>query len=1030
MAMLSATSPLTFPAHLQHAIVNDTAFPQNISSAPPAVRRTSWISRSESPMPVSMSAGADPSRNTFSSKTFIPGSGVTPEGIDIGPQRRQSSIYYIKDSDEQAHRLRPPQSAPLTAPSNWSVFETAPSRIGSISNARDSLRSSSSLSNHTSRLSRRVSQPTAALLSLPSEEEEDWTIRAESIITLPSPQKDPSAVRQSLRDSKHLQIQTHIQTRINETPPISAPVILPSHRDSVQLSSSRPSSRQSSIPPSPPSIQSRPTTPAPALLFALASDNADEVQRVLESNSQNNTVKSGSEQPQVGANDTIGPNAQSALEFTLTNEALKNKLDIVKVLLEHGADPAKSGFASKNQDGGPQSTMKMDDATRYYISRANAQLTRRTAALMQRSVFAPLARARYRLIGQERALDQLFRMLSMHSEKISSNPVVVFLCGPSGHGKTLLAHQFGTLLDIPIHTINMTTLKSASDLWRSYSISSNDESTPCTLVEFLANNEGKRCVVVLDEIEKTADLKALWTLLVPWELGRCTFEANSRTIDVRNVIWVGTSNVGQDLIFGHHQSRTNQEAAMSREEYAELMGILRTRVSDELGASILSRVSAILPFVPFTCEEKKAMASEFLQHQSISAGLEEMLDWEKKEKIVEDSVKEYVPSEGARSLYRAVSDLLRFPEQATALPAQEPDTTKDNAQQIVNSVPKSTVALAVIVAVFGAFFLVFFIAWKLRARRRRRNGVLSLDGSVESNYNGQNDEKHDLESARNIEKPEKALGGSEVTPYLGSGGWVPQIRTYHGVPIKQLPKDLQASIEDRKFKKGGYTFEPSVQTPPPAYVVTNEGSERESSLGRPITPPSIPLPPTPPEAAATSSVPPPTPPASKTLLKIPKTTASRFSADTPILSPGSAADPMPSPIRNESFRQQQQLHPPAQPGFKPQQLKKTELPLPRVMTVIGTFEPAQNDELPISVSEMVRMLEEYRDGWCLVEHMDAKDGNSQGVVPRQGIHLDDLDIITDLSFMHSFCLVERQTVIPASSPSHRSKFSSTTGSRI
>jgi ATP-dependent Clp protease ATP-binding subunit ClpA len=127
---------------------------------------------------------------------------------------------------------------------------------------------------------------------------------------------------------------------------------------------------------------------------------------------------------------------------------------------------------------------------------------------------------------------------------------------------------------------------------------------------------------------------------------------------VRNVIWVGTSNVGQDLIFEHHQSRANQEETMSREEYVDLMGVLRSRVSDELGASILSRVSAILPFVPFTSEEKKAMASEFLQHQTTAAGLEDMLDGEKRGKIVDDSVKEYVPSEGARSLYRAVSNLL------------------------------------------------------------------------------------------------------------------------------------------------------------------------------------------------------------------------------------------------------------------------------------------------------------------------------------------------------------------------------------
>ena len=57
-----------------------------------------------------------------------------------------------------------------------------------------------------------------------------------------------------------------------------------------------------------------------------------------------------------------------------------------------------------------------------------------------------------------------------------------------------------------------------------------------TLAQFLLNNEGERCVVVLDvcshqsrpatlthfpaqEIEKVEDPKALYSLLMPWELG-------------------------------------------------------------------------------------------------------------------------------------------------------------------------------------------------------------------------------------------------------------------------------------------------------------------------------------------------------------------------------------------------------------------------------------------------------------------------------------------------------------------------------
>ncbi len=60
--------------------------------------------------------------------------------------------------------------------------------------------------------------------------------------------------------------------------------------------------------------------------------------------------------------------------------------------------------------------------------------------------------------------------------------------GPSGHGKSLLARKcgflslwsllsglkcilVGLLLDVPTHTVNMTTLNSSHELWQSYSMS-------------------------------------------------------------------------------------------------------------------------------------------------------------------------------------------------------------------------------------------------------------------------------------------------------------------------------------------------------------------------------------------------------------------------------------------------------------------------------------------------------------------------------------------------------------------------------
>ncbi|KAF8624122.1 hypothetical protein AX15_006031 [Amanita polypyramis BW_CC] len=411
-------------------------------------------------------------------------------------------------------------------------------------------------------------------------------------------------------------------------------------------------------------------TPKPTLFFAIASDNVDEVRKVLESG-------------EAGPNETIGP--QSALEFSMTNDQLTHKMEIVKLLLAHGANPsvARNQLKQKSaevdappapstepilDDGeeAPESDLDpvvrttildtVDPATRYYVEKAEAPETRRTSVLMHRSSFRALTRVRYEFVGQDRALEQLFKVLSIHTRHLSATPIVVLLCGPSGHGKSLLARKFGSLLDVPTHTVNMTTLKSTHDLWKSYSMSPYETPTTCTLAEFLINNEGKRCVVVLDEIEKTEDEKALWSLLMPWELGRCSIEAGSRHVDVRNVVWLGTSNIGHDMILKYQNTREHPEEPTSQQEYTELMGLLRPKVSERLGASVLSRVTTVLPFVPFTREERKVICSEALY--TLAGDAVRDLSPQAVEKMIDGALASYCSEEGARSLHRAISSEL------------------------------------------------------------------------------------------------------------------------------------------------------------------------------------------------------------------------------------------------------------------------------------------------------------------------------------------------------------------------------------
>ncbi len=66
---------------------------------------------------------------------------------------------------------------------------------------------------------------------------------------------------------------------------------------------------------------------------------------------------------------------------------------------------------------------------RYYVSRAEAPQTRHVSKLLQHSLFHPLGRVRYEIVGQDQAFEQLFTVLNQHFRRHSASPLVILLCG-------------------------------------------------------------------------------------------------------------------------------------------------------------------------------------------------------------------------------------------------------------------------------------------------------------------------------------------------------------------------------------------------------------------------------------------------------------------------------------------------------------------------------------------------------------------------------------------------------------------------
>jgi hypothetical protein len=201
--------------------------------------------------------------------------------------------------------------------------------------------------------------------------------------------------------------------------PASAPFL-----SSPRISPSSSSSHGRSPAPSPP--DNVPATPRPDLLFAIAADDPAAVRSVLDGGAD--------------ANASVGP--QSALAFAVANPSLERRADIVRTLLAYGADVGALEGTGADEDATlVPGAAALDPLVEYFVGRARDADARKAAALVQRSEFRPLARVRYDLVGQDRALEQLFRVLSMQAQRLTAGPVVVLLCGGSGLGKTLVAQR-------------------------------------------------------------------------------------------------------------------------------------------------------------------------------------------------------------------------------------------------------------------------------------------------------------------------------------------------------------------------------------------------------------------------------------------------------------------------------------------------------------------------------------------------------------------------------------------------------------
>ncbi len=275
-------------------------------------------------------------------------------------------------------------------------------------------------------------------------------------------------------------------------------------------------------------------------------------------------------------------------------------------------------------------------------------------------------------------------------------------------------------------------------------------------------------------------------------------------------------------------------------------------------------------------------------------------------------------------------------------------------------------------------------------------------------------------SSRNLSVDGKSMDMDTMDQAVG---WVPQIKSQYGVSILAPKPSLQKQNPPKsQLVRMEYTpsslsgNETLAMSPPPSYSVANNAYSIggvlsgvvEADVSRKVdavdvkkTPVPVSTPGTPLQSGSAQA------PSTRS-----PATPARLNLEVPAAT--TVPSPLPSPARSASFVIRDIQDTPPEHLVSTQKISHSQedkssrtstesssstSELPRLMTVLATYTPNLEDELSIRIGDTVRMLEEFKDGWCVVQYVGQYNA-AKGVVPR-------------------VCLQERKSVVPR----HRSNTS-------
>ena len=271
----------------------------------------------------------------------------------------------------------------------------------------------------------------------------------------------------------------------------------------------------------------------------------------------------------------------------------------------------------------------------------------------------------YHVVGQTLATRQLIQSVASHLLSLS-RPLVLVFTGPSGHGKTEVACRVADLLSVDRMHIDCTEMQTGVDLFGPRPpISGHEDGSQ--LNNFLDEHNGRRSVVILNEFDKTTDSvrKAMLSVL---STGRYRNRVSSKLLDCSETIWIMATNYGEEAIkrFWDENLVDNPEEWQFPAPSRVLQTELRRSLIEAFGSPFTGCVFSLIPFLPFTTDEKAVLAYTFMRklrtetrgpidvrsrHSVDHADLQFLNDGQIAKHIVKLG---YAPESGARSLENEV----------------------------------------------------------------------------------------------------------------------------------------------------------------------------------------------------------------------------------------------------------------------------------------------------------------------------------------------------------------------------------------